>query len=216
MGPQISAGMNLHLIDPDTGIVFANGVALQIDDSELMIKRVKGDDFDLHGNIIIGIEDRIRGLHIFKGEILDYGESLIQVINIVFVETQQRREDVRVNFGDYTTVSVCFEDVLEQDGQKKSSDVYLKNISVGGMMFESDEDIDIKLRISTELKLKDGTVKIPDITILRKYYDKIRETYTYGCRFNYIPRIAANNLRNYIYAQQLKHRRKGNKYLDEE
>ncbi|MCL2088778.1 MAG: PilZ domain-containing protein [Oscillospiraceae bacterium] len=208
MKPQFLVGMNVHLMGPDNGMVFASGSLEQAGKDEIMIQLTMGDEVDLHGNIMIGLEDSVNGLHIFNGVILSYDRPIIQVAKLKYIETRQRREDVRVNLAPGTIVRVRFADFIDGDIPKISADVTLGNISVGGMMFECEDDIDTEMGISMTLKLKEGSVNLPEITILRKNFDKTRKLYTYGCKFNYIPRADADNLRNFIFAQQLRHRKK--------
>ncbi|MCL2014455.1 MAG: PilZ domain-containing protein [Oscillospiraceae bacterium] len=161
----------------------------------------------INGYVKVIINDPLIGLVEFDGKVKSLGHHYVNIEDMHYNVIRQRREDVRVT----TTI----ETKILKDSKGKIFNEIIEGIicdlSVGGMLFESKDDINKQTMFRIDLDLETSELNIPLVKIERKYIPKSDtekdKFFHYACSFHSINESQITDLRNYIYKVQLRQRK---------
>lgn len=146
-------------------------------------------------DIILNLYDKQEGLCIYSGVIDAIDEGSIFIKNIVFLFGKERRLRNRV----VVKIPVQIKKIVKQKVKvvdlHKPMFMIAKNISMKGILLESDLNIPTDIELLFDLLLQKQSINLKT-KIRRKYENNKR--YYYGCEFNLDNKENREVLKNYI------------------
>ena len=199
-------GLYVLITNGSTGNEIAYGEIRNHTGRQILVKNMDDTFLDINDTgtrVNIFLQNDDNGQDIYSGVIENIGENLISIEQVVFVKKIQRRMEFRLQ--SFFPLEIKFEYGQSQPLNPPIKGI-IRDLSVGGMLFNTNIDIDEDFRFNIDLDIQGETLYIPHIKINRKTFNKKTKRFSYGCIFNGLDEEKISKIRKLIFITQVKHR----------
>lgn len=158
-------------------------------------------------DVIIYIFNRVKGECVYKGKVANFDGDLLNVNNVQFIRSTQKRNNTRVDKTIHYVITHKYKSSSSDEKEllKEPIEITILNISATGMFFATSADFALGQRIPFTFRDAGSPINL-ELKIMR--VEKRVRGNNYGCMFVDIAKKDADNIFRYVLHEQILQRRR--------